>query len=41
MPPLPREIRDKKQKKALLVRRALDDLGAFIGQAEPAAAPAR
>jgi methylenetetrahydrofolate--tRNA-(uracil-5-)-methyltransferase len=40
LPPLAREIRDKKQKKAALVRRALDDLGAFVGQAEPAAAPA-
>ena len=32
LPPLAREIRDKRQKKAQLVRRALDDLGEFIGR---------
>jgi len=32
LPPLDREIRDKRQKKAQLVRRALDDLGEFIGR---------
>ena len=41
LPPLDRDIRDKKQKKAILVRRALDDLGAFIGRSIPAAAPVR
>jgi methylenetetrahydrofolate--tRNA-(uracil-5-)-methyltransferase len=39
MPPLDREIRDKKLKKEALVRRALDELEAFIGQAVPADAP--
>jgi len=41
LPPLDREIRDKKLKKAALVRRALDELEAFIGQTVPAGAPAR
>jgi methylenetetrahydrofolate--tRNA-(uracil-5-)-methyltransferase len=41
LPPLDRDIRDKKQKKAALVRRALDELEAFIGQTVPADAPAR
>jgi len=41
LPPLDRDIRDKKQKKAILVRRALDDLEAFIGRPVPAAAPVR
>jgi len=41
LPPLDRETRDKRQKKALLVRRALDDLGAFIGQTQPAGVPGR
>jgi len=41
LPPLDREIRDKKVKKAALVRRALDELEAFIGQTVPADAPAR
>lgn len=35
LPPLDRDMRDKRQKKALLVRRALDDLGAFIGKTLP------
>jgi len=41
LPPLDREMRDKRQKKALLVRRALDDLEAFIGQTLPVGAPGR
>jgi methylenetetrahydrofolate--tRNA-(uracil-5-)-methyltransferase len=41
LPPLDREMRDKRQKKALLVRRALDDLEAFIGQTLPVATPGR
>jgi methylenetetrahydrofolate--tRNA-(uracil-5-)-methyltransferase len=41
LPPLDRETRDKRQKKALLVRRALDDLEAFIGQTQPAGVPGR
>ncbi|HYS04272.1 MAG TPA: methylenetetrahydrofolate--tRNA-(uracil(54)-C(5))-methyltransferase (FADH(2)-oxidizing) TrmFO [Candidatus Dormibacteraeota bacterium] len=41
LPPLDRDIRDKKLKKAALVRRALDELEAFIGQTVPADAPAR
>jgi len=41
LPPLDRDIRDKRQKKAILVRRALDDLEAFIGRSVPEAAPAR
>src|SRR5262245_55926798 len=41
LPPLDRETRDKRQKKALLVRRALDDLEAFIGQTQPVGAPGR
>jgi len=41
LPPLDRDIRDKKVKKAALVRRALDELEAFIGQTVPADAPAR
>ena len=32
LPPLPREIRDKRQKKAALVRRALEDLESFMSQ---------
>ncbi len=32
LPPLPREIRDKRQKKAALVRRALEDLESFMAQ---------
>ncbi len=35
LPPLDRDLRDKKQKKAILVRRALDDLEAFLGRSEP------
>jgi len=41
LPPLDRDIRDKKLKKAAIVRRALDELEAFIGQTVPADAPAR
>jgi methylenetetrahydrofolate--tRNA-(uracil-5-)-methyltransferase len=41
LPPLDRDIRDKKVKKAAFVRRALDELEAFIGQTVPADAPAR
>ena len=41
LPPLDRDTRDKRQKKALLVRRALDDLEAFIGQTLPVGAPGR
>jgi len=41
LPPLDREMRDKRQKKALLVRRALDDLEAFIGRTLPVATPGR
>jgi len=41
MPPLDRNVRDKRQKKTLLVRRALDDLEAFIGQTQPVGAPGR
>ncbi len=41
LPPLDRDTRDKRQKKAALVRRALDDLEAFIGQTVPAGVPAR
>jgi methylenetetrahydrofolate--tRNA-(uracil-5-)-methyltransferase len=40
-PPLDRPIRDKRQKKAALVRRALDDLEAFLGRSVPAVAPAQ
>jgi methylenetetrahydrofolate--tRNA-(uracil-5-)-methyltransferase len=36
LPPLDRDTRDKRQKKAALVRRALDDLEAFVGQTVPA-----
>ncbi len=36
LPPLDRDTRDKRQKKAALVRRALDDLEAFIGRTVPA-----
>jgi methylenetetrahydrofolate--tRNA-(uracil-5-)-methyltransferase len=39
LPPLPREIRDKKQKKAAMVRRALEDLEEFAGRMQPAGAP--
>ncbi len=39
LPPLDRDVRDKRQKKAQLVRRALDDLGGFIGRSVPALAP--
>jgi methylenetetrahydrofolate--tRNA-(uracil-5-)-methyltransferase len=39
LPPLPREIRDKKQKKAAIVRRALEDLEEFATRMEPAGAP--
>jgi len=41
LPPLDRDTRDKRQKKAHLVRRALDDLEAFIGQTVPEGVPAR
>ena len=41
LPPLDRDIRDKKLKKAALVRRALDELEAFIGRTVPADAPVR
>ncbi len=41
LPPLSKPIRDKRQKKAALVRRALDDLEAFLGKALFAGAPAR
>jgi methylenetetrahydrofolate--tRNA-(uracil-5-)-methyltransferase len=41
LPPLPREIRDKRQKKAALVRRALEDLGTFSGRGLLAGAPSR
>jgi len=41
LPPLDRDTRDKRQKKALLVRRALDNLEAFIGQTLPAGVPGR
>ena len=39
LPPLERDIRDKKLKKAALVRRALDELEAFIGRTVPEDAP--
>jgi len=35
LPPLDREIRDKRLKKAALVRRALDELGAFLTRSLP------
>ncbi len=40
LPPLPRPLRDKRQKKAALVRRALDDLEAFLGRTVTAGVPA-
>ena len=39
LPPLQRTIRDKRQKKAALVRRALDDLEAFLGRTMTAGVP--
>ncbi len=40
MPPLAHEIRDKRQRKAALVRRALDDLEAFlVSQVDRGASP--
>jgi methylenetetrahydrofolate--tRNA-(uracil-5-)-methyltransferase len=38
-PPLAKPIRDKRQKKAAFVRRALEALDAFLGKATPADAP--
>ncbi len=38
-PPLALPIRDKRQKKAALVRRALDTLESFLGQTAPAGVP--
>jgi methylenetetrahydrofolate--tRNA-(uracil-5-)-methyltransferase len=41
LPPLSKTIRDKRLKKAALVRRALDDLEAFLGKTLLAGAPVR
>jgi methylenetetrahydrofolate--tRNA-(uracil-5-)-methyltransferase len=41
LPPLQPEIRDKRQKKAAMVRRALEDLDAFLGREVLAGVPAR
>jgi len=41
LPPLDKEIRDKRQKKAALVKRALDDLGAFAARSIEAGQPVR
>ena len=41
LPPLPREIRDKRQRKAALVRRALEDLESFASQSILAGVPSR
>ncbi len=40
LPPLSRDIRDKRQKKAAMVRRALEDLESFMGQPVLAGVPA-
>ncbi|MGH9797172.1 MAG: methylenetetrahydrofolate--tRNA-(uracil(54)-C(5))-methyltransferase (FADH(2)-oxidizing) TrmFO [Candidatus Polarisedimenticolia bacterium] len=40
LPPLQEEIRDKRRKKAAMVRRALEDLGTFLGREVLAGAPA-
>jgi methylenetetrahydrofolate--tRNA-(uracil-5-)-methyltransferase len=40
LPPLERDIRDKRARKAALVRRALEDLAAFLGREAPAGVPA-
>jgi methylenetetrahydrofolate--tRNA-(uracil-5-)-methyltransferase len=40
LPPLAQPLRDKRQKKAALVRRALDDLEAFLGRTVTAGVPA-
>ncbi|MFQ5877924.1 MAG: methylenetetrahydrofolate--tRNA-(uracil(54)-C(5))-methyltransferase (FADH(2)-oxidizing) TrmFO [Acidobacteriota bacterium] len=40
LPPLPREIRDRRQRKAAMVRRALLDLEAFMGSPAVVGAPA-
>ncbi len=39
LPPLAKEIRDKRQRKAALVQRALDDLGAFAARSIAAGRP--
>ncbi len=39
LPPLAKEIRDKRQRKAALVQRALDDLGAFAARSIAAGQP--
>ncbi len=41
LPPLAREIRDKRQRKAALVRRALEDLESFASQSLLAGVPSR
>lgn len=41
LPPLAREIRDKRQRKAAIVQRALDDLGAFVARSIEAGQPVR
>jgi methylenetetrahydrofolate--tRNA-(uracil-5-)-methyltransferase len=41
LPPLPQEIRDKRQKKAAIVRRALEDLESFVAQSLPVGMPSR
>ena len=41
LPPLPQEIRDKRQKKAAIVRRALEDLESFVAQSLPVGIPSR
>ena len=41
LPPLAQEIRDKRQKKAAVVRRALGDLETFLAQSIAAGVPAR
>jgi methylenetetrahydrofolate--tRNA-(uracil-5-)-methyltransferase len=41
LPPLPREVRDRRQRKAALVRRALADLESFMERELLAGAPAR
>ncbi|HKN46657.1 MAG TPA: FADH(2)-oxidizing methylenetetrahydrofolate--tRNA-(uracil(54)-C(5))-methyltransferase TrmFO [Candidatus Polarisedimenticolia bacterium] len=39
LPPLPQEIRDKRQKKAAMVRRALEDLESFVARSLPVGIP--
>jgi methylenetetrahydrofolate--tRNA-(uracil-5-)-methyltransferase len=39
LPPLDRPIRDKRARREMLVRRALDDLGTFLGSLHPVGVP--